>query len=67
MEETLQIIWDIVAEKVFAHTYPTHALTHEVISRRPEAKQELEELERAGRIKTGRTINSRWIEVVSSR
>lgn len=64
MDETLRIINEIVAEKTANRRYPIHALTREVISRRPEAKEELEQMELDGVIRIKRTINSDYIEIV---
>lgn len=64
MEESLRILLEIMAEKKANNIAPAHALTREVIRRRPEAKEELVLMEAEGMIRTGPTINSSYIRIL---
>lgn len=63
----MDIILQIMEEKKERKITPYHALIQEVINRKPEAKEELEEMERNGVIQTGDTINSRYIRIVENK
>jgi hypothetical protein len=63
--ETLELIREIVAEKIAANIRPTHAIELEVLKRQPEAANDLPVLERMGMIQMGETINSRWIVITT--
>ena len=67
MNETLELIREIELEKLIAKRRPIHALVHEVTGRRPEAAQELQELERNGVIRIGDTINHKYIVILGSK
>jgi len=67
MNETLELIREIELEKWLAKRRPAHALVHEVTERRPEAVEELQQLEKDGVIRIGDTINHRYIEIVYSK
>lgn len=64
MNRTIEIIAEITSEKIKNNRYPTHATHIEVMRRNKESVIELKELEQAGKIKYGRTINDRYIIVL---
>lgn len=62
--KVLEIISAIEADKAARHIWPTHALVNEVITQYPAGREELKALEKNGQIKTGRTINDRYITII---
>lgn len=60
----LEIISAIEADKATRHIWPTHALVNEVITQYAAGREELKALEKNGQIKTGRTINDRYITII---
>ena len=63
MQVTLKIIQAIVAEKLATMHEPAYATEAEVRDIDAEAAGKLDEMERLGLIRMGRTINSRWIVI----
>jgi len=61
--ETLDIIREIIAEKVANKEKPDYATEAEVRAISAEAAQDLDALERCGMIRMGQTRNSRWIVI----
>ena len=62
--KVLEIISAIEADKATRHIWPTHALVNEVITQYAAGREELKALEKNGQIKTGRTINDRYITII---
>ena len=62
--KVLEIISAIEADKTARHIWPTHALVNEVITQYAAGREELKALEKNGQIKTGRTINDRYITII---
>ena len=62
--KVFEIISAIEADKAARHIWPTHALVNEVITQYPAGREELTALEKNGQIKTGRTINDRYITII---
>lgn len=65
----LEIITDVIHRNEAAANYPTHALVRgdllkEMPGERKQIEKELKELEAAGVIRIGQTINDRYIEVI---
>lgn len=67
METVLQLIRDIEEEKRILKRVPTYATEAELSNRNAEAARQLDDMERCGLIRMGRTINSRWIEIIGSK
>lgn len=70
---TLEIINQIEADKIRQHIWPDHACKLEVIKvaqqmnmifAKEVIESELIELEKAGKIRTGRTLNANYIKVL---
>jgi len=66
MQHTLSIIRAIESERKAANIAPTHATEAMVRERNIAAAEKLDEMERCGMIRMGRTVNSRWIKIVGS-
>jgi len=63
--QVLDIILQIQAEKK-GKRHPEHATVREVTDIYPEAKAEIDELERTGVIRLGPTIHGHYIEVINN-
>ena len=65
--KVLEIISAIEADKAANKKKKTHALVNEVITQYAAGREELKALEKNGQIKTGRTINDRYITIIKKR
>ena len=62
-QKILQVIKSIEAHKSNAGIHPTHALYSDVTKAAGITNEHLDEMERQGLIRTGNTINSRYIHI----
>lgn len=63
----IQIIKDITAEKTAVKQVPNYALRIEILKRvHEQADKALNELSKSSNIKTGRTINDKFFEIVTN-